>query len=772
MRPPSGWTSIVLVGLMQLCLAWSIENAGWVSGLAILTPVVIGGVVIGAVLSSWRWMPVLIAHGWSAVLGTVCTFYLATGLVAGYESTPSDYGAWSLLDRLAYVRSTYLAWPAVARSGMPLSNAQQDMMALFFTITMALLLWLLAYICTWFAARYISWSGAVLPSGFALVFSLYSAHLSNDSAYVGFFMLCAFLLAARTHLALRKEHWQAERVHHSAGLEFDFLRDSLVLACLAIAFAFVLPGRIQSEVLRNLPTTWSAATSRARALSGRYFPNINYPVRGEGTSFGDAMPLTGSIQLGNAPVFDVALSGQSAVPARYFRMAVFDTWDGQSWRRNADDRHNAAAYDAIGGPWQSVLPITQTVTTLKPNISQLYALGSPARFDVDTSVETAGDGGDVLTVESRQPLSQGRGYEVVSNVSAASVGELDGAERGGDPAWVTARYLQLPEALPARVTDLAATIAGGTTTRWDKAHAIEGYLRREMTYTESIADPPRGRDKADWFLFDTKEGYCDYYSTAFVVLARSQGVPTRLAAGYAGGEPLVGVQGRRLHDYDAHTWPEVFFPGYGWIEFEPTANEQPLDRPSTADDARALAAKPPPASDQSAAPPKDALPPEDVKPPAADQVPPRRADTVAVAVGLGRFWPWLASLLGIVGVVLAGRFWWARPMEGLSAAERSFGRLVRVARWLGVGPRHSETPSEYSRRLAQQIPDAGTEISAITDAYVAERFGRRTSHALSERLEAAWLAVRRTWPATARRILCERIAARRRGAKGDGDLNG
>lgn len=750
---------------MQLCLAWSIENAGWVPGLSILTPVVIGGVLIGAILSSWRWMPVLVAHGWSAVVGTACTFYLATGLVGGYDSAPSGFAEWPLLDRLAYVRATYIAWPAVARGGMPLSHAQQDMMALFFTITMALLLWLLAYICTWFAARYVSWSGAVLPSGFALVFSLYSAHLANDSAYVGFFMLCAFLLAARTHLALRKERWQAERVHHGAGLEFDFLRDSLIVATLAIALAFALPGHVQSAILSNLPTTWSALSARTRQLSGRYFPNLNYPVRGEGNSFGDAMPLTGSIQLGNQPVFDVRLSGQSAVPARYFRMAAFDTWDGQGWRRNAEEQRQADALEAIGSPWQSVTAITQTVRTLKPNVNQLYVLGTPARFDVATSLETAGGGRDVLAVDSRRPLPVGGGYEVVSGLSAASIGELDGAERGGDPDWVTDRYLQLPEALPARVTDLAATIAGSATTRWAKAHAIEGYLRRTMHYTETIPDPPRGRDKADWFLFDTQEGYCDYYSTAFVVLARSQGIPTRLAAGYAGGEPLVGAEGRRLHDYDAHTWPEVFFPGYGWIEFEPTANEQPVHRPDTAEDARALAAAPPPASDQSAAPPKDALPPEDEQPSAADQVPQQREKAAVAAVEVARFWPWLAAVIGALGLTVAGRWWWTRPLAGLSAAERAFGRLVRVARWLGIGPLRSETPSEYGSRLAQRIPEAGEDISAIADAYVAERFGRRASLGLAERLEAAWLTVRRSWPATARRIARERRAARRSGPR-------
>ncbi|MBK6768698.1 MAG: DUF4129 domain-containing protein [Ardenticatenales bacterium] len=753
--------SIILVGCMQLCLAWSIENAGWVPGLTILTPVVLGGVAVGAVLSAWRWMPVLVAHGWSAVIGTACTFYLATGLVSDYQSAPAGFDALPLTDRLAYVRNLYLAWPNVARSGMPLTSDQSDMMALFFTITMALLLWLLAYICTWFAERYISWSGAVLPSGFALVFSLYSARLNGYAAYIGFFMLCAFLLAARTHIALRLERWQAERIHHGSGMEFDFLRDSLVVAAVAIAVAFVLPGRIQSAVLRDLPATWSAMSERTRKLSGRYFPNLNYPIRGEGNSFGNAMPLTGSIELGSQPVFDVELDGQNGVPARYFRMAVFDTWDGQGWRRTPDNQRTATALEPVGDAWAASRAVTQTVRTLKPGVTQLYALAAPDRFDIPTTLEVAASGRDVLAIESGTALPQGGQYSVWSNLSAASTSELQGAERAGDPDWVAARYLQLPESVPQRVRDLAVSIAGEEPTRWDKAKAIESYLRRSMRYTETIPDPPRGQDKADWFLFDIQQGYCDYYSTSFVVLARSLGIPARLAAGYAGGEQLGTGTARRLHDFDAHTWPEVFFADYGWIEFEPTANEQALDRPATADDARQLASQAPPASGDSARPPEDLLPEEDQRPPAAEQSPERGQSAALAAKGFGRWWPLLAVITVVAAIAAGGRWWWQRPLAGMSAAERSYGRVVRVARWLGVGPTRAETPSEYSRRLSRKIPEADEEISTITRAYVAERFGRQPSDGLSDRLEAAWQKVRRIGPSTVVRTVRERWIARR-----------
>jgi len=131
-------------------------------------------------------------------------------------------------------------------------------------------------------------------------------------------------------------------------------------------------------------------------------------------------------------------------------------------------------------------------------------------------------------------------------------------------------------------------------------------------------------------------------------------------------------------------------------------------------------------------------------------------------------WPWLAAIVAAAAALAGSRWWWQRPLAGLSAAERSFGRVVRVAGWFGSGPVATETPDEYSRRLARKIPEAQEEISTITGAYVAERFGRQPSDGLSERLEAAWLRVRHLWPSTALQSVRERWMKRRPSAPDEG----
>ncbi|MBD2871215.1 transglutaminase domain-containing protein, partial [Paenibacillus sp. IB182493] len=143
-------------------------------------------------------------------------------------------------------------------------------------------------------------------------------------------------------------------------------------------------------------------------------------------------------------------------------------------------------------------------------------------------------------------------------------------------------YLQLPDSLPGRVSALASEVAGGgVTNRYDQVKAIEQFLKRSYAYTlEDSAVPPKGSDFVDYFLFEQRQGYCVHFSSAMVVLLRTQGIPARWVKGFTPGTPVgepAGASdgGAKLVDYavrgsDAHAWVEVYFPGAGWVPFDPT----------------------------------------------------------------------------------------------------------------------------------------------------------------------------------------------------------
>jgi len=140
----------------------------------------------------------------------------------------------------------------------------------------------------------------------------------------------------------------------------------------------------------------------------------------------------------------------------------------------------------------------------------------------------------------------------------------------GEPRPAIAPYLQLPDRLPQRVRNLATQITSDVTTPYDKATRIETFLRT-YSYTLDLPPVPEGRDLVDYFLFDAPGGYCDYYASAMVVMLRVVGVPARLASGFVRGEYDFQRGEYRVTAKDAHSWPEVYLLGIGWVEFEPTA---------------------------------------------------------------------------------------------------------------------------------------------------------------------------------------------------------
>ena len=158
-------------------------------------------------------------------------------------------------------------------------------------------------------------------------------------------------------------------------------------------------------------------------------------------------------------------------------------------------------------------------------------------------------------------------YTWVSNSPRFSPAQLSSATAVSDPT-----YTQLPADLPPRIRALAQQVTAGESSVYGKARALEQYLKTNYAY--SFADgsgqgrPPPGRDPVDWFLFDYQEGTCGVFSSAFVVMARSIGIPSRVVSGWA----IAATPGEQVVKLNqAHQWAEVAFEGLGWVGFEPTA---------------------------------------------------------------------------------------------------------------------------------------------------------------------------------------------------------
>jgi hypothetical protein len=159
-------------------------------------------------------------------------------------------------------------------------------------------------------------------------------------------------------------------------------------------------------------------------------------------------------------------------------------------------------------------------------------------------------------------------YSVISSALIPEPARLRAAA-GQTPPAVLRRYLQLP-LLPDRVTALARHLVEGQPTQYDRVMAVNRYLWSAYRFDLNIPPQRRPGDAVDYFLFEERAGYCEQFASAMVVLLRAAGIPARLVTGYTPGtlNPVTGFL--EVRNSDAHAWVEVFFPGTGWVEFEPT----------------------------------------------------------------------------------------------------------------------------------------------------------------------------------------------------------
>jgi hypothetical protein len=319
------------------------------------------------------------------------------------------------------------------------------------------------------------------------------------------------------------------------------------------------------------------------------------------------------------------------------------------------------------------------------------------------------------------------------------------------PAWVARTYTQLPETVTARTRARAREIAqlAGAANPYDQAKAIQDALR-SLVYDESRPAPPPDRDWVDYFLFSAQRGYCDDFATSMIVMLRSLGVPARLAQGYAGGSLDPQANAYVVRESIGHSWPEVYFPGYGWQRFEPTPASyasvpvRPALPSAEGDDTSAATAggtSSEDAAERQRRELEELL--EDRGAAPADLEALRRAQQERLARERTRQ---LVIGGGIVAALLSGIALFfislRRELRGLSPATAAYVRLGRLAAWAGLPQAEHTTPYEYGGELGRNLPEQRDTVDRIVDAYVVERYRPNGQSSTGGELERDFLKLR------------------------------
>jgi len=737
LRIDEGWGTVVLLLLMLLCVAWSVQAAAWTDGLAILQGVMIVGASAGIVLAKSR-LPAYMAHALSLLAGFTWAAYLTSTVLGRALRVTGDVAVIALEGRLR-------AWLVALFSG------QSSAGTTIFVLLLGVLFWLIAYVSAWSIFRWQQVWWAVIISGIAIIVNLTYVQ-GKLTLFLFAFLILALLLIVRSNLAFSEKEWRRSQVGYNPEVVYGFLRAGLTVSVVAILLAWLAPEAMASRPMQEV---WQKVGEPWRKLqdeTNRIFEGLNYDKEPAFVSLSDRLTrFGGAVQLTDAPVMDVRAS-----TGRYWRVMAFHEYASDGWNNTDVDLVLIDAAERILDAPALALrrEVTQTITLMRDlgPLGTISAAGQVLRSELPIRALVSwipqGPGaelpdeapplpplpGDPSAIYSQILLKSGDSYEVVSSLTLADEESLRKA--GTEyPAWVTPRYLQLPDSLPRRVRTLAEELAAGQETPYDKARAIERYLRT-IPYNDQIEGPRPSQDGVSYFLFDAQEGYCDYYASAMVTMLRSLGIPARYVRGYANGSSQEGVF--HVLEDNAHAWPEVFFPGYGWVEFEPTAGEPPLTRRSSQDEGR---------GGISEAARRPNLPiPDDMMEDRADM---ERYSSLPSAPRRSlwqQYRYWLLGALGGAALVSAAiaalRLRRRRRIQGLSVAERVYEDLTRLAgRLFQVKPLAHQTPHEYGALVAETVLAGQQPVGQIVDAYVGYRFGGRTE--AGEEVEEAWQAAQR-----------------------------
>ncbi len=537
-----------------------------------------------------------------------------------------------------------------------------------------------------------------------------------------------------------EEEWDRKQLGYSSTLRGDLLFSAAPVVVVLLLLAYLIPSISLDDIARwireqSQPTAagWGSGTPSGGSVSGvdtraassmaNEFPWSH--LLGRGAVLSDEIEIV----IVTGETLQTLPGSAAAVPPRhYWKSETFDYYNGHGWTSDVTTHLDVPAKGTIDRQLPTGIRLHQSVAVNRPGQGPIYAAGELISLAQSywLAVRSNGDlmGGMIAFAR----------YDADSIVPTADESMLRAAGTHY-PDWVRARYLELPYQFPQRVSTLARDLTATELTPYDQALAIQDYLRRTMHYQTTVDFPPIDQDVVDYFLFDSKTGFCDYYASAMVILARAAGIPARYAMGYAPG--IFDPAGGRflVRQSDAHAWPELYFPGLGWVEFEPTSAVPEIQR--------------------------SAVPSATVASPAWL----RGSNPIFSAA-----WNFLALFLRgaavpalvVLAIAAGGYFAWllltpfrlgllppARMLRGM------YRRLIGHARRLGVSYSPATTPAEFGLRLGGSVPADADPVRKITELYARQIYGRKKITAEERRaLINNWSALDRgLWGEWLRRTL-------------------
>jgi transglutaminase-like putative cysteine protease len=407
----------------------------------------------------------------------------------------------------------------------------------------------------------------------AFLMVLASAVLTVDSVFLFFF--AGFMFTAVTTFILM----EMRRSGRAARFQARHSRDMQEHRHLAFSLARATPALVLM-ILVGAAAVFFLLPRISTGYLGGYSFGTDFS-----TGFSDRVQLgeIGRIQQSDAVVMHVQIDGDhEGRYALHWRGVALADFDGRNWSNPPErivlergpDGNFAVPSFSQGVPPASLArgqgqpaPLNHLIhyrVLMEPIGTNVFFLAPWARRVKGTYRTLQIDGGGAVSdLDSQRSVSI---YEADSDISTPSPSQLRGAVELLPPFAFT--YLQLPK-LDPRIPHLAAQISQSASNNYDRAVAIERYLKTHYGYTLQLPRSPVADPLAD-FLFERKQGHCEYFASSMAVMLRTLRIPARVVNGFRSDEFNDVTGNYVVRAKDAHAWVEAYFPNYGWITFDPT----------------------------------------------------------------------------------------------------------------------------------------------------------------------------------------------------------
>ena len=734
----SDWLTVLCVAILFMLASTRLGITKWADNLEVAGWLLLLGAGIGYLLGKWRihWLLLLLVSILTSVVVVPLTFI-------------------SMLSQRAGIAAKALElWGRVSMTSSQLVGDQPVTDSILFLLIVGVLYWFIGLttgITLIRSGR--PWIPLLLLGAGILVIEHYQSDTRRAFYSWAYAIVMLVLLGRIFFLNIRRAITKPDR-HIGSDTEFDFNRGIILTALVIGAISLMMPGFVHTFISESKEQT--RFTQRWERFTGN-FENIFYALdesqRSREQDIANEMLLgTGQIS-GKDPVLYIQAFHKEEIEFPfYWRGKAYNTYQDNVWSLGNSYKQKYKPLQQLRSraPAEGQVFLKVTVQSRLPQLTQVYTTGEVVMFtrEVDAAVafETIFEK-EILGYYINPPLENNEIYRFETILAVPNYEELSTA--GTDyPDWVEKRYLQLPDDVSQRLIDLSHQITDSKPTPYDKAVAVTQYLRSNIKYQSTIPTPPRKMDPIDWFLFDYKRGFCNYSASAEVLLLRAAGVPARLAVGYAQGTPANSGGGFIVQEDDSHAWPEVYFPNYGWIPFEPTGSLPNIDWTSTFGTVPGASAIPLDASETLTGESPEHLSGEDRAFMLLDQmdgesIVPRAKRQISV-------FGWIIIGLTSVALVGGGVYWgikirrnwvdfkqnwkekinrtknqifkipllgfWFRTLE-LSPLERNYSVVEASLNLLGNESPPGSTARDLAAQLSARLPSVAREITLLLDQY-------------------------------------------------------